>query len=111
MMARLEESEHGASAAAREWLMRASLADPDPAWVCAECGEAAAEWTAVCRKCAGFDSLVWRTPPTVTRLVAAEVAEPPVATLSAAQAAVNGIRAMTQTDLTVTSLQAHYAAT
>jgi len=44
------------------------------------------------------------------RSLATRMEIPLITTLSAAQAAVNGIRATAQTELTVTSLQAHYAA-
>jgi len=68
MMAELEESEmpeadgsHGGDAeAARRWLMRASVASPDPAWVCSECGAEAAEWSPRCPNCAAPGTLNWR---------------------------------------------------
>ena len=31
---------------ARAWLVRATRADPDPAWCCASCGNVAAAWAA-----------------------------------------------------------------
>mgnify|MGYP002633481745 FL=1 len=68
MMADLEEAEHGDSAKARGWLVRASLADPDPAWVCGSCGHTVENWSATCGSCHGFDSFAWRTPPHVMRL-------------------------------------------
>ena len=68
LMARLEERESGDGAAARDWLMRASMADPEPAWVCESCGNWVAEWTALCGKCSEFDSFVWRAPPHVIGL-------------------------------------------
>ncbi len=70
LMAELEESEHGNAAAAREWLVRASLADPDPAWVCGECGNSVPEWTILCGNCEAFASFAWGTPPHVIRLAA-----------------------------------------
>jgi HemY protein len=75
MMAELEEAEHGDASAARAWLVRASLADPDPAWVCGTCGNALSEWRAVCDKCGGFDGFAWRQPPHVARLAAKPDAE------------------------------------
>ena len=69
LMADLEESEHGNLDLAREWLVRASMADPDPAWVCAECGNAVSEWTIVCANCDSFASFSWRMPPHVVRLL------------------------------------------
>ncbi len=74
LMARLEERERGDASAAREWLVRASMADQEPTWVCESCGNWVAEWTALCGKCSGFDSFVWRAPPHVPGL--AEEKEP-----------------------------------
>ena len=70
LMARLEEEEHADLQAARAWLVQASLADPDPAWVCRSCANAVAEWVPVCSNCDAFDSHDWRTPAHVTRLAA-----------------------------------------
>ena len=86
LMARLEEDEHGDVAGAREWLMRASVADPDPAWVCESCGNVAPEWTILCGKCEGFDRFAWRTPPRIARLAAPEDAETDVLTADEAGA-------------------------
>ncbi len=72
LMAELEESEHEDMAAARGWLMRASMAEPDPAWVCDSCGNAVADWTVRCGKCGSFNSFVWRAPPRVVYLTEAE---------------------------------------
>lgn len=69
-MAALEELEHGNAALAREWLMRATLADPDPAWVCDTCGNTVKDWRPVCGKCHAFDGYRWRTPPHVMALAA-----------------------------------------
>ena len=71
LMARLEESQHGDMVRAREWLMRASMADPDPMWVCESCGNAAPQWSIQCGKCGSFDSFGWRTPPRVVSLAGA----------------------------------------
>lgn len=68
LMATIEEGENGDGATAREWLMRASLADPDPAWVCRDCGHAASTWSAACDHCGGFDTLAWSSPPHVPAL-------------------------------------------
>ena len=62
LRARLEEAEHGDGRAAREWLARAAVAAPDPAWVCEQCGAVSAEWSPLCRRCDAFDGLVWRAP-------------------------------------------------
>ncbi|MCP5366627.1 MAG: heme biosynthesis protein HemY [Hyphomicrobiales bacterium] len=73
MMAELEEAEHGNTELARAWLMRASMAEPDPAWICDSCGAVVAEWTPSCGKCRDFDSLTWRAPPVVRPLGAADL--------------------------------------
>lgn len=67
-MAELEELEKGDVEASREWLIKASLADPDPAWVCGHCGHALADWAPVCEKCGTFNPFTWETPPRVTRM-------------------------------------------
>ena len=85
-MADLEEAEHGDLAASRGWLVRATLADPDPAWVCGECGHAQAGWTARCGACGAFARFAWQTPPHVSRL-AADGAGEPLALASAKSAA------------------------
>jgi len=81
MMAELEEAEHDDVAAARAWLVRATLADPDPAWVCGECGHVVAEWRIRCERCEAFASFAWRTPPHVARLT--DRAPPPLAIAAA----------------------------
>lgn len=68
MMADLEEAEHGDVVGARQWLVRSSRADPDPAWVCGTCGHTVDTWHATCINCNGFDTMAWRTPPHVMRL-------------------------------------------
>nr|HRJ44130.1 hypothetical protein [Caldilineaceae bacterium] len=50
-----------------------------------------------------------RTDGAKIRTLATRMEIPLITTLSAAQAAVNGIRSLGQTELTVRSLQAHYA--
>ncbi|MGB0681178.1 MAG: heme biosynthesis protein HemY [Magnetovibrionaceae bacterium] len=66
LMAELEEAEHGDSetsrAIVRDWLIKASLGEGDPAWVCSSCGHVGGEWHAVCPQCESFDSLTWKTP-------------------------------------------------
>lgn len=68
LMAEIETGEHGDAAAARSWLTRASEAEPDPVWLCTECGSAAAEWSALCHSCGSFDTLRWRVPEHVPPL-------------------------------------------
>jgi len=70
LMAELEESEHGDPARARDWYRRAAGAEPDPAWVCGDCGNAVETWTALCANCHAFDSFQWRTPRHIASLPA-----------------------------------------
>ena len=69
-MAELEESEHGDLAQARSWLVRATTADPDSAWVCEGCGNAVTQWSPLCGNCGTFDGFSWRTPRRVVSLLA-----------------------------------------
>ena len=62
MLAAVEERGEGAPDAVRDWLLKAASAPPDAAWLCDSCGAAAAEWSARCNACGGFDSLAWKTP-------------------------------------------------
>jgi HemY protein len=77
LMAEIEESEHGDMNASRRWLMRANVAEPDPAWVCDSCGAAADDWRAACAKCGAFDTLEWRAPARVAALAAPEASTAP----------------------------------
>ena len=88
MMAELEESETGDGARAREWLMRASFAGSDPAWVCDDCGNAVGAWSALCGNCGAFDAFVWRTPPSIMSLPKAERAPAPALPAAGAAAIV-----------------------
>ena len=62
LMAELEERQYGDLAAARDWLGRAAAAPPGPAWVCRSCGQASAEWAALCPACEAFGGLEWEPP-------------------------------------------------
>ena len=62
LMAELEEGETGDMAAVRRWLVRAAEAAPDPAWICGDCGGAAAAWTPTCARCAALGTLAWKVP-------------------------------------------------
>jgi HemY protein len=61
-MAALEEAETGDMAAVRRWLLRASEAAPDPAWLCADCGAASAGWAPTCPRCGALGTLEWKAP-------------------------------------------------
>lgn len=69
LMAELAQSEGADTAASRDWLARASEADPEPAWLCRSCGASAREWSALCGHCGDFDSLAWGQAPRVAPLV------------------------------------------
>ena len=71
MLAELEEAEHQDLGKARQWLVKASMADPDPAWVCGNCGHTVTNWSASCGNCGGFDRFTWRTPAHVMQLAGA----------------------------------------
>jgi HemY protein len=71
LYAELEQNENGNAAAARDWLAQASAAEPDPAWLCRNCGAAAREWSALCSQCGGFDTLSWGRRARVAALAAA----------------------------------------
>ncbi|MGD8810747.1 MAG: heme biosynthesis HemY N-terminal domain-containing protein [Gammaproteobacteria bacterium] len=75
LYADLEEAEHGNIVESRHWLERAAAAEPDPAWVCDNCGSVAGAWVAQCGNCGGFDTMEWRQPPHAPRLPAEEAAK------------------------------------
>ncbi|HEV7439325.1 MAG TPA: heme biosynthesis HemY N-terminal domain-containing protein [Methylobacterium sp.] len=61
MMARIEESEHGAgSGRAREWLARAAHAPRDPLWIAD--GIASETWAPVSPISGRLDAFVWKAP-------------------------------------------------
>lgn len=71
-MAELTEAEGQGSGSTSKWLKRASLADPDSAWVCDSCGNILAKWQPVCERCEKFDSLAWQAPPRVSEMMVDE---------------------------------------
>ncbi len=76
LMAQLEESEGGDAARAQDWLVRAAHADPDPAWVCGQCGHVVESWTGLCSTCDSFNSFTWRRPPTLAAPAPRATGEP-----------------------------------
>lgn len=62
MMADLEEREGRNPQAVRTWLLRASTAPPDAAWICTDCGAAWGDWTPVCGNCQALGTLDWEPP-------------------------------------------------
>lgn len=72
LMAVLEESEHGDTTAVRSWLLRATFADPDPAWICSVCGSPADRWVPICSNCDALGSLDWKIPARAAALEQSE---------------------------------------
>ena len=73
LLAEIEDAEHGNAAAVRQWLLKAAVAEADPAWTCESCGTAAPQWRAVCSKCGAFDTAGWRAPAHSPALIAPPV--------------------------------------
>lgn len=63
LMAELDERQYGDGLSARQWLLRAASASPDPTWLCAACGGQNERWAIRCAACGGFDTLHWKRPP------------------------------------------------
>jgi len=61
LMADIELASGGDRSVARDWMARASVAAPDPVWVCAETGAVATRWSAI-SPAGAFDSMTWRRP-------------------------------------------------
>jgi HemY protein len=62
MMADLEERSGEHPENARSWLLRASAAPPDPAWICSDCGAAWDDWSPVCGDCNALGTQIWEPP-------------------------------------------------
>jgi HemY protein len=62
LMARVEELEHQDAEAVRRRLEQASVAPPDPTWLCDRCANAAPTWSIACPSCGALDSIDWRAP-------------------------------------------------
>ena len=79
MMADLEERSGEHPENARSWLLRASAAPPDPAWICGDCGDAWDDWSPLCGGCNALGTLVWE-PPARARALGLRLAdtEPPL---------------------------------
>ena len=73
LMATLEESGHGDMTAVRSWLLRATFAAPDPAWICSVCGSPADSWVPTCSHCDALGSLDWKIPARAAALEHSEI--------------------------------------
>ncbi|MDJ1159787.1 heme biosynthesis HemY N-terminal domain-containing protein [Chelatococcus sp. SYSU_G07232] len=78
LMADIEEAEHAAAGAVREWLARASRAPRDPAWLAD--GVISDRWAPVSPTTGRIDAFVWGTP--VERIAAPSGAGGPDAVLA-----------------------------
>ena len=96
LMARLEEGEHPGSDMVRSWLERATGALPDPAYVCAACGDTSEVWRARCANCGGFDTLAWRPARTQVAIAPPPAPEllPPLSPVS--RPAITGRQPLTE---------------
>jgi HemY protein len=65
LMAAIARGQGQDEAVVRGWLTRALTAPRGPQWVCDNCGQVHAQWGPVCSQCHGFDTLSWKSPPTV----------------------------------------------
>ncbi len=86
LFARLEEEENGDSAAAAKYLTLAGEAAPDRRWMCGECGQGIATWSATCPQCQSFDSLAWGRPDPIAAIAAGPTDTHPAALFSSHQA-------------------------
>ena len=59
-LAHLEEAGFKDKEAARLWLLKASEAQPEPFWLCQECGTPTKDWELSCNSCGAFDCIEWR---------------------------------------------------
>jgi HemY protein len=72
LMARIEGEQHGDAGRVREWLARAAMALPDPAWVAD--GVAAPRWSPISPVTGSLDVMHWQVPVTRTGDAIAEAA-------------------------------------
>ena len=66
LMAELEEGENQDKEKARYWLVRATSAPPDAAWICSGCGSSNISWTPLCDRCGGLGILEWGSAENIT---------------------------------------------
>ncbi|WP_417810283.1 heme biosynthesis protein HemY [Thalassospira alkalitolerans] len=62
LLSDLEFREKKDAAKARELLVKASHANPDPGWRCGACGTETDKWAVTCPSCHSFGSIDWRAP-------------------------------------------------
>ena len=71
LFAEVERLSGGDPGKARDWLSRATDAEPDRTWVCDDTGEILPAWQALAPS-GRFDAVHWNTPPRVATLLTAE---------------------------------------
>ncbi len=59
-LAHLEEIGFKDNEAAKHWLLKASEAQPEPFWLCHECGTPTSDWELSCNSCGAIDCIEWR---------------------------------------------------
>lgn len=62
LFAELEELSGGGEEAARIWLQKAAVSQPEKVWVCRETGRVYEEWSPVAFPHGGFNTIVWDYP-------------------------------------------------
>ena len=65
LMAAIERGEGADDSVVRGWLTRALTASRGPQWICENCQHIHPSWAATCSNCGSFDTLAWKTPPTI----------------------------------------------
>ncbi|MDP2699080.1 heme biosynthesis protein HemY [Thalassospira sp.] len=76
LLADLEFREKNDSSRARDLLVKASHANPDPDWRCGACGAETDKWSVSCPSCHSFGSIDWRAPLRVHNDPATEKSQP-----------------------------------
>ena len=96
LLADLELRENQDGAKARDLLIKASHANPDPDWRCGACGAETDRWVVSCPSCHSFGSVDWRAPLRVHQDNTAKSPDNRVrATASASAATLASSRAIT----------------
>ncbi|MDG4721353.1 MULTISPECIES: heme biosynthesis protein HemY [Thalassospira] len=75
LLADLELRENQDGAKARDLLIKASHANPDPDWRCGACGAETDRWVVSCPSCHSFGSVDWRAPLRVHHTPAAKASQ------------------------------------
>jgi HemY protein len=60
LMALIEQGMSADPNAGGKWFTRSQVAQPDPHWVCLNCGKASEKWSVHCPSCNDLDSMEWK---------------------------------------------------